>query len=80
MSRIQMDDDKRWRWVCRDAADRNDRSVPKEVRASSRARPTAWNAAAQTRDLIEGRSRLTHYLAGMAAAEPLAIMVKIAND
>jgi hypothetical protein len=30
MSRIQMDGDKRWRWVCRDAAGRNDRSVPKE--------------------------------------------------
>jgi hypothetical protein len=30
MTRIQMDDDKRWRWVCREVADRNDRSVPKE--------------------------------------------------
>ncbi len=30
MTRIQMDDDKRWRWVCREAADRNDRSVRKE--------------------------------------------------
>jgi hypothetical protein len=30
MTRIQMDDDKRWRWVSREIADRNDRSVPKE--------------------------------------------------
>ncbi|MGB9164679.1 MAG: hypothetical protein WCC41_09550 [Rhodomicrobium sp.] len=30
MPRIQMDDDKRWRWVCREVAARNDRSVPKE--------------------------------------------------
>lgn len=30
MMRMQMDDDKRWRWVCREIADRNDRSVPKE--------------------------------------------------
>ena len=30
MTRIQMDDDKRWRWVCKEVADRNDRSVPKE--------------------------------------------------
>jgi GTPase SAR1 family protein len=30
MTRIQMDDDKRWRWVCREVAARNDRSVPKE--------------------------------------------------
>ncbi len=29
MTRIQMEDDKRWRWVCREVADRNDRSVPK---------------------------------------------------
>ena len=30
MTRIQMDDDKRWRWVCAEVAARNDRSVPKE--------------------------------------------------
>jgi hypothetical protein len=30
MTQIQMDDDKRWRWVSREIADRNDRSVPKE--------------------------------------------------
>jgi internalin A len=30
MACIQMDDDKRWRWVSREIADRNDRSVPKE--------------------------------------------------
>lgn len=30
MTRIQMDDDKRWRWVSREIAERNDRSVPKE--------------------------------------------------
>ena len=30
MTRIQMADDKRWRWVCREVAARNDRSVPKE--------------------------------------------------
>jgi hypothetical protein len=30
MTRILMDDDKRWRWVCKEIADRNDRSLPKE--------------------------------------------------
>jgi hypothetical protein len=35
---IQMDDDKRWRWCCREVAARNDRSVHKENRRGSRQR------------------------------------------